>query len=278
MLCFCRFGVRVLGFKRFLVCILCGLALVQAVFAGEAENASQNPFTIVLLGPPGAGKGTLATRLEKSEGIPVVTVSQVLKNQMAQDATLKTKVKTLMDSGQFVPDAIITEILEKELKQKKYAKGVIFDGFPRTIAQCDFFKDSDRQINLFVVLDMSDEAIIKRMQGRRVHMESGRMYHVETMPPKVEGKDDVTGEALVQREDDKEDIVKARLQDYHEKTEPIIGWAIQEKEDQDGLVKNFVTVDVETSFDQVLKSLCQQTKKKDLSLKVCNLSLEEKKA
>ncbi len=267
-----------LNFRRCLVFVLCGLVFTQGMFADEVKNTDQSPFTIVLLGPPGAGKGTLATRLEKSEGIPVVTVSQVLKNQMAQDAGLKEKVKALMDSGQFVPDAIIAEVLEKELKQEKYAKGVIFDGFPRTIAQCDFFKDSDRQIDLFVVLDMSDDAIIKRMQGRRVHMASGRMYHIETMPPKVEGQDDVTGEALVQREDDKEDIVKARLQDYHEKTEPIIGWAIQENEDKEGLVKNLVTVDVEVSFDQVLQSLCQQAKKKDLGLKVCALGSGVKKA
>lgn len=267
-----------LGFKRFLIFILCGWVVVQGINADEVKDVDQNPFIIVLLGPPGAGKGTLATHLEKSEGIPVVTVSQVLKNQIAQDAELKEKVKTLMDSGQFVPDSIITGVLEKELKQKKYTKGVVFDGFPRTITQCDFFKDNDRQIDLFVVLDMSDEAIITRMQGRRVHMASGRMYHTETMPPKVEGKDDVTGEPLVQREDDKEEIVKARLQDYHEKTEPIIGWAIQEQEKQGGLVENLVTVDAEVGFDQVLQSLCQQVKGKALVLKVCDVDSQTKNA
>lgn len=249
--------------------VLIALLASICVQAGVEKSA---PVTIVLLGPPGSGKGTLAQHLSKAEGFPVVTVSQVLKNQMRLDPVLNERLSALMSEGKLVPDDVVSEVLQKEIVQDRYSKGVIFDGFPRTLAQCDFFSKQHMVIDLMIVLDISDDAIAARMGGRRVHTPSGRMYHVDSMPPRVAGQDDVTGEPLVQREDDKPEIVRARLQDYHEQTEPIIDWAKQQALSQSGMVKKVVAVDAAVDFEQVIARLCEQLNEMGVHLNQCSVS------
>jgi adenylate kinase len=184
-----RYGIYLLLF----VLIIGGFG----VYAMRAQSVK--PEYYVLIGPPGSGKGTLADKLSKHVSLPVLTVSSVLKQNMQKDKDLEKQVKDLMAEGKFVSDAIINQVLVQELQSEVYVKGVIFDGFPRTLAQTKFFAENNIIIDTVIVLDVNDEDIIQRMQGRRVHLASGRVYHVESMPPKVAGKDDLTGEDLVQR-------------------------------------------------------------------------------
>jgi adenylate kinase len=179
---------------------------------------------LILLGPPGAGKGTQAAFIKQRYGIPQVSTGDMLRAAKSAGTPLGLAAKKLMDAGQLVSDEIVIGLVTERLKQPDCAKGYMFDGFPRTIAQAEAMRSAKVPIEFVVEIDVPDATIVARMGGRRVHLASGRTYHVEFNPPKAEGRDDLTGEPLVQREDDKAATVQDRLNIYHSQTQPIIGW------------------------------------------------------
>lgn len=177
---------------------------------------------VILLGGPGAGKGTQANFIKEKYNIPQISTGDMLRAHVKAGSELGVAAKKIMDQGRLVSDDIIMGMVKERIKEDDCKKGYLFDGFPRTIPQAQALKDAGIPIDAVVEIDVPDEEIIKRMSGRRVHLASGRTYHVVFNPPKVEGKDDETGEDLVQRDDDKEETVKARLKVYHDQTEPLI--------------------------------------------------------
>ena len=179
---------------------------------------------IILLGAPGAGKGTQATFIKEHFNIPQISTGDMLRAAVKAGTPLGLEAKNYMDSGGLVPDAVIIGLVSERIKEADCKNGFLFDGFPRTIPQADAMKEAGVAIDYVVEIDVPDSAIVERMSGRRSHPESGRTYHVKFNPPKVEGKDDVTGENLVQREDDKEETVKKRLEVYHDQTKPLVDY------------------------------------------------------
>jgi len=179
---------------------------------------------LILLGGPGAGKGTQANFVKEKFQIPQISTGDMLRAALKAGTELGKKAKEYMDSGALVPDDVIIGLVEERIQQADCAKGFLFDGFPRTIPQADAMKEAGVAIDAVVDIDVPDEEIIKRMSGRRVHLSSGRTYHIIFNPPKVEGKDDVTGEDLIQRDDDQEETVRTRLDVYHSQTEPLIDY------------------------------------------------------
>ena len=179
---------------------------------------------LILLGGPGAGKGTQANYIKDKYQIPQISTGDMLRAALKQGTELGLKAKSFMDSGGLVPDEVIIGLVKERIKEDDCKNGFLFDGFPRTIPQADAMKDAGVGIDAVVEIDVPDEEIIKRMSGRRAHLASGRTYHIIYNPPKVEGKDDVTGESLVQRDDDKEETVKKRLEVYHSQTEPLVNY------------------------------------------------------
>lgn len=177
---------------------------------------------VILLGAPGAGKGTQAQFIMEAYGIPQISTGDMLRAAIKNGTELGQKVKAVMDSGALVSDDIIIELVKERIAESDCAKGFLFDGFPRTIPQAEALRAAGIVIDHVVEIAVEDEAIVKRMSGRRVHPESGRTYHVVFNPPKEEGKDDVTGESLVQRADDVEETVRKRLAVYHEQTAPLV--------------------------------------------------------
>jgi adenylate kinase len=179
---------------------------------------------LILLGGPGAGKGTQANYIKERYQIPQISTGDMLRAAVKAGTELGQKAKAVMDSGGLVPDDVIIGLVKERIAQPDCKKGFLFDGFPRTIPQADAMKDAGVAIDAVVDIDVPDQEIIKRMSGRRVHLASGRTYHITFNPPKVDGKDDVTGEPLIQRDDDKEETVRKRLEVYHNQTEPLIGY------------------------------------------------------
>lgn len=179
---------------------------------------------IILLGAPGAGKGTQATFIKEKFNIPQISTGDMLRAAVKAGTPLGLEAKGHMDSGGLVPDAVIIGLVSERIKEADCANGFLFDGFPRTIPQADAMKDAGVGIDYVVEIDVPDSAIIERMSGRRSHPASGRTYHVKFNPPKVAGKDDLTGEDLVQRDDDKEEVVKKRLDVYHSLTKPLVDY------------------------------------------------------
>ncbi|OWW21572.1 adenylate kinase [Noviherbaspirillum denitrificans] len=179
---------------------------------------------LILLGPPGAGKGTQANFIKEKFNIPQISTGDMLRAAVKAGTPLGLEAKKVMDAGGLVSDDIIIGLVKDRLKQPDCANGYLFDGFPRTIPQADAMKDAGVAIDYVLEIDVPDESIVERMSGRRVHQSSGRTYHVKFNPPKVEGKDDVTGEELIQRDDDKEETVKKRLTVYHDQTEVLVGY------------------------------------------------------
>ena len=177
---------------------------------------------IILLGGPGAGKGTQANYIKEKYNIPQISTGDMLRAAVKAGTELGKQAKKIMDEGGLVSDEIILGLVKERIQQPDCANGFLFDGFPRTLPQADALKSEGVPIDAVVEIDVDDEEIIKRMSGRRVHPGSGRTYHVVFNPPKEEGKDDVTGEPLVQRDDDQEETVRQRLKVYHEQTEPLI--------------------------------------------------------
>jgi len=179
---------------------------------------------IILLGAPGAGKGTQAQFLTKKYNIPQISTGDMLRAAIKAGTQMGKLAKQAMDAGQLVTDEIIIGLVKDRIAEADCANGYLLDGFPRTLAQADAVTEAGIQIDAIIEIDVPDSEIVKRMSGRRAHLASGRTYHVVFNPPKVEGKDDETGEELVQRDDDKEAVVLDRLKVYHELTQPLIGY------------------------------------------------------
>jgi adenylate kinase len=177
---------------------------------------------IILLGPPGAGKGTQAAFIKERFGIPQISTGDMLRAAVKAGTPLGIAAKKVMDAGQLVSDDIIIGLVRERLKEPDCAPGYLFDGFPRTIPQADAMKAAGVRVDVVLEIEVADAEIIERMSGRRVHLASGRTYHVRHNPPKVEGRDDVTGEPLVQRDDDREEVVRKRLEVYHEQTSVLV--------------------------------------------------------
>ena len=177
---------------------------------------------VILLGGPGAGKGTQANYIKEKYNIPQISTGDMLRAAVKAGTPLGVEAKKVMDAGGLVSDEIILGLVDERTRQPDCENGFLFDGFPRTLAQADALKDKGVAIDCVVEIDVDDDEIIRRMSGRRVHLASGRTYHVVFNPPQEEGKDDETGEDLIQREDDQEETVKQRLKVYHEQTEPLI--------------------------------------------------------
>jgi adenylate kinase len=179
---------------------------------------------LILLGGPGAGKGTQANYIKDHYQIPQISTGDMLRAAVKAGTELGKKAKAVMDAGGLVPDDVIIGLVKERIKESDCQKGFLFDGFPRTIPQADAMKAAGVAIDAVVDIDVPDAEIIRRMSGRRVHLASGRTYHLVFNPPKAEGKDDITGEPLIQRDDDKEETVRKRLEVYHAQTEPLIGY------------------------------------------------------
>ena len=179
---------------------------------------------LILLGAPGAGKGTQATFICERFGIPQISTGDMLRAAVKAGTPLGIEAKKVMDSGGLVSDDIIIGLVKERITQADCAKGFLFDGFPRTIPQAEAMKDAGVNLDFVLEIDVPFDAIIERMSGRRVHVASGRTYHVKFNPPKVDGIDDVTGESLIQRDDDKEQTVRTRLDVYSQQTRPLVDY------------------------------------------------------
>ncbi|MCB1959720.1 MAG: adenylate kinase [Rhodocyclaceae bacterium] len=177
---------------------------------------------LILLGPPGAGKGTQANFIKEKFGIPQISTGDMLRAAVKAGTPLGIEAKKVMDSGGLVSDEIIIGLVKDRLQEDDCKAGYMFDGFPRTLPQADALKDAGVPVDVVLQIDVPDGEIIERMSGRRAHLPSGRTYHIKYNPPKVEGKDDVTGEPLVQRDDDQEATVRNRLDIYHAQTKPLV--------------------------------------------------------
>src|SRR5436309_11299107 len=190
---------------------------------------------LILLGPPGAGKGTQANFIRQKYGIPQISTGDMLRAAVKAGTSLGLAAKKVMDAGQLVSDDIIIGLVQDRLQQPDCARGYLFDGFPRTIPQADALRRAGVPIDYVLEIEVPDDEIIVRMSGRRVHPASGRTYHVKFNPPKVPGKDDVTGEPLIQRDDDREQTVRKRLEVYRAQTRPLIDyygrWAASGEQD-----------------------------------------------
>ncbi len=187
---------------------------------------------LILLGPPGAGKGTQANLIREKFGIPQISTGDMLRAAVSAGTPLGQEAKKIIDSGKLVSDNICIGLVKDRIAKPDCSLGFLLDGFPRTIPQAEAMKEAGIDVDYVVEIDVPDEEIVKRMSGRRVHLASGRTYHILYNPPKTPGRDDVSGEALIQREDDSEETVKKRLEVYHSQTRPLIdyysAWAKQE--------------------------------------------------
>ena len=179
---------------------------------------------VILLGAPGAGKGTQAQFITERFSIPQISTGDMLRAAVAAGTELGLQAKGIMESGGLVSDDLIIALVKERITQDDCSNGFLFDGFPRTIPQAEALKEAGISIDHVLDIDVADEEIIKRLSGRRVHPDSGRTYHVVYNPPKVEGQDDVTGEPLIQRDDDSEETVKNRLAVYHDQTKPLVDY------------------------------------------------------
>ena len=214
---------------------------------------------VILLGAPGAGKGTQANYIKDKFNIPQVSTGDMLRAAVKAGTQLGLEAKKFMDAGGLVPDEVIIGLVKERIKDADCANGFLFDGFPRTIPQAEAMKEAGVDIDYVVEIDVDDTEIIKRMSGRRVHLASGRTYHVVFNPPKVAGKDDVTGEDLIQRDDDHEATVMKRLEVYHSQTKPLVdyyaSWANSGKPGAPKPVKIAGVGSVEAIRDQVFAAL-----------------------
>tara|TARA_B100001250_G_C19711510_1_gene749431 strand:+ start:386 stop:1036 length:651 start_codon:yes stop_codon:yes gene_type:complete len=213
---------------------------------------------IILLGPPGAGKGTQANVIKQKFNIPQISTGDMLRSAISKGNNLGISAKKIMDAGKLVSDELILDLVKERINQRDCIEGYLFDGFPRTIVQANGLIASKISIDYVVEITAKDEEIIKRMSGRRVHLDSGRTYHTEFNPPKIEGKDDETGEELVQREDDQESTVRKRLDVYRNETAPLIDYYSNQSTEANSLIK-YLKIngmqDVKNVTDDILSNL-----------------------
>ncbi|TAL64071.1 MAG: adenylate kinase [Legionella sp.] len=218
---------------------------------------------IMLLGAPGAGKGTQAALLTQHFKIPQISTGDMLRAAIKAGTELGKSAKKIMDAGGLVSDEIILGLVAERLKEPDCKNGFLFDGFPRTIVQAEALKNQKIFLDHVIEIDIADSDIIKRMSGRRIHPGSGRVYHIEHQPPKTEGIDDVTGEALIQRDDDKEATVKKRLEVYHEQTAPLIQYYKKDAAKNTAATPSFHTIsgngEVKDIFQRILNSVEQES-------------------
>jgi len=214
---------------------------------------------IILLGAPGAGKGTQATFIKEKFNIPQISTGDMLRAAVKARTPLGLEAKKFMDAGGLVPDEVIIGLVKERIKDADCQAGFLFDGFPRTIPQAAAMKEAGVEIDYVVEIDVPDAEIIQRLSGRRVHPASGRTYHVAFNPPKAAGKDDATGEDLVQRDDDKEEVIKKRLDVYHDQTEQLIGYYSDWADSGAGGAPKYVKVagvgDMETIKNNIFTAL-----------------------
>ena len=194
---------------------------------------------LILLGAPGAGKGTQAAFLCQKYGIPQISTGDMLRAAAKAGTALGLAAKQLMDAGQLVPDDVIVRLITERLKARDCKPGYLFDGFPRTIPQAEALKNAAVPIDFVLEIDVPEEELVLRLSGRRVHLASGRTYHVKFNPPQLEGKDDVTGEPLVQREDDREATVRHRIEVYKKQTRPLVDYYRKWESQKDGTAPRY---------------------------------------
>lgn len=214
---------------------------------------------IMLLGMPGAGKGTQAQFLVEKFGIPQISTGDMLRAAVKSGTPLGMEAKEYMDKGQLVPDRVVIELVKQRVKEPDCANGFIVDGFPRTIAQAEALREAGMDFGYVVEFHVSNDEVLKRLSGRRVHPSSGRTYHVIYNPPKVPGKDDVTGEPLVQRPDDAEETVKTRIATYHAQTKPLVDYYKKRASSGDPGAPRYIRIDgsgpVERIRDELFSAL-----------------------
>ena len=244
----------------FLACLCGGTVFAQdPVNDSEHLNGTLHPQTIrriILIGPPAAGKGTQGEFISKTFNIPKISTGDLLRQEVAADSDIGQKVKKIMDAGELVSDDIIIDLLKTRISEPDAHNGFILDGFPRTKVQAESLGKLNIDVNYVVELDVPDPDIIKRISGRRVHPGSGRTYHIINNPPKVSGKDDETGEPLIQREDDKQEGILKRLKVYHQQTEPVVAWYKQRaKEGKLQYIKIDGTKDITKIQQDILSKL-----------------------
>ncbi len=206
---------------------------------------------LILLGAPGAGKGTQAAYICRRYGIPQVSTGDMLRAAVKAGTPLGLEAKKVMDSGRLVGDEIIIGLVKERIAQPDCANGFLFDGFPRTLPQAEAMRSAGVKLDVVLEIDVPDSAIIERMSGRRVHMASGRTYHVKFNPPKVAGKDDATGEDLIQRDDDQEETVRKRLDVYQKQTRPLVEYYAQWSASGDAQAPRCVRIDGTGSVDEI---------------------------
>lgn len=210
---------------------------------------------MILLGAPGAGKGTQAKFLTEAYGIPQISTGDMLRAAVKAGTEVGLKAKEVMDSGGLVTDDIIIDLVKDRIQEDDCNSGFLFDGFPRTIPQAEALRDAGVDIDVVLEIDVPDDEIVKRLSGRRVHLDSGRVYHVEFNPPAQEGLDDETGEPLIQRDDDTEETVRKRLSLYHEQTLPLVSF-YTEMEKNSGAVK-FIKINGTASIEVIVADIKQ---------------------
>lgn len=212
---------------------------------------------IILLGPPGAGKGTQAKFICEKFKIPFISTGDMLRAAVAAESSLGLKVKAIIDAGQLVSDDVMVALVQERIAQPDCANGFLLDGFPRTIAQAEALTNAKVTIDYVIAIVVDDNEIVRRMSGRRVHKASGRTYHVIYNPPREEGKDDVTNEPLIQREDDREKVVRHRLEVYHQQTKPLIQYY------QANSAVKFVQIDGAGSIEAISQDILSKLHKVD---------------
>jgi adenylate kinase len=209
---------------------------------------------LILLGCPGAGKGTQAKLITQRYHIPQISTGDILRNAIQQESELGKKVKAIVDSGQLVPDEIVIQLVQERFREPDCQKGFLLDGFPRTVAQAEALHHL-ADIDYVIDIDVPADEIVKRLSGRLIHPASGRIYHLTNQPPKEAGKDDVTGEPLIQRADDSEETVRKRLAIYQEQTSPLRNYYANFKSDANGKVPGYIKIDGTQSVDKIKEKL-----------------------
>ena len=205
-------------------------------------------MNLILLGMPGAGKGTQAEIIQREQGIANVSTGAMMREISRAETDLGKKIQEYLSTGKLVPDDIIIQMLVERISQSDCENGFLLDGFPRNLDQAKALDEAKVEINLILFLKISEKEIIERMSGRRVHLPSGRSYHIAHNPPKVEGKDDLTGETLIQREDDHPDVIKKRLEVYYDETEPLLSFYRQKD-------ISFYEIDASKTLEEVTEDI-----------------------